>query len=81
MAEIRSIIGLRGRHFVRHHGICNQICVKTSTTYVRCHNAQFNEDTKSLYQYMAELQPIIMFNGRHFVRHLGICNPICVKLL
>ena len=26
---------------------------------------------------MAELQPIIVFHGRHFVRHLGIC----VKLL
>ena len=22
-----------------------------------------------------------MVHGRHFVRHLGICNPICVKLL
>ena len=30
---------------------------------------------------MAELQPIIVFHGRHFVRHLGICNLICVKLL
>ena len=30
---------------------------------------------------MAELKPIIVFLGRHFVRHLGICNPICVKLL
>ena len=30
---------------------------------------------------MAELQPIIVFHGRHFVRHLGFCNPICVKLL
>ena len=30
---------------------------------------------------MAELQPIIVFHGRHFVLHLGICNPICVKLL
>ena len=30
---------------------------------------------------MAELRPIIVFHGRHFVRHLGICNPICVKLL
>ena len=30
---------------------------------------------------MAELQPIIVFHGRHFVRHLGMCNPICVKLL
>ena len=30
---------------------------------------------------MAELQPNIVFHGRHFVRHIGICNPICVKLL
>ena len=30
---------------------------------------------------MAELQPMIVFHGRHFVHHLGICNPICVKLL
>ena len=30
---------------------------------------------------MTELQPIIVSNGRHFVRHLGICNTICVKLL
>ena len=30
---------------------------------------------------MAELQPIIVFHGRPFVRHLGICNQICVKLL
>ena len=30
---------------------------------------------------MDELQSIIVFHGRHFVRHLGICNPICVKLL
>ena len=30
---------------------------------------------------MAELQPIIVFHGRDFVSHLGICNPICVKLL
>ena len=22
-----------------------------------------------------------MFHGRHFVCHLGICNPVCVKLL
>ena len=25
---------------------------------------------------MTELQPIIVFNSRHFVRHLGICNRI-----
>ena len=30
---------------------------------------------------MAELRPIIVFHGRHFVRYLGICKPICVKLL
>ena len=30
---------------------------------------------------MAELRSNILFNGRHFVRHLGIYNPICVKLL
>ena len=30
---------------------------------------------------MAELPTIIVFHGRHFVRHPGICNPICVKLL
>ena len=30
---------------------------------------------------MTELQSIIVFHGSHFVRHLGICNPICVKLL
>ena len=30
---------------------------------------------------MAELQPIIVFHSRKFVRHLGICNKICVKRL
>ena len=30
---------------------------------------------------MAELRPIIVFHGRHFVRHLGICNPTCFNLL
>ena len=30
---------------------------------------------------MAELQAITVFHGRHFVRFLVICNPICVKLL
>ena len=29
---------------------------------------------------MAELQSIIVFHGRHFVRHLEICNPICQTL-
>ena len=30
---------------------------------------------------MTELQQIIVFHGRHYVRHLGIYNPICVKPL
>ena len=30
---------------------------------------------------MTEIQPIIVFHGRHFVRHLEICNPICIELL
>ena len=30
---------------------------------------------------MAELRQIIVFHCRHFDRHIGICNPICVKLL
>ena len=30
---------------------------------------------------MAELQPIIVFHIRNFVRHLGICYRIWVKLL
>ena len=30
---------------------------------------------------MAELQPIIVLNSRQFVHHLGIYNPICVKIL
>ena len=28
---------------------------------------------------MTELQPIIVFLGSHFVRHLGICNRIFVQ--
>ena len=30
---------------------------------------------------MADLRPNIVFHGRHFGPHLGICNPICVNLL
>ena len=29
---------------------------------------------------MADLHPIIVFHGHHFVHHLGICNPISAKL-
>ena len=30
---------------------------------------------------MDELQQNIVFHDRHFVCHIGICNPICVRLL
>ena len=30
---------------------------------------------------MTELQPIIVFHSRHFVRYLGIFTLICVNLL
>ena len=30
---------------------------------------------------MTELRPNVVFHDRNFVFHLGICNPICVKLL
>ena len=30
---------------------------------------------------MAELQPIMVFHCRYFVRHPGICNWICVNIL
>ena len=30
---------------------------------------------------MGELQRNIVVHGRHFVRHIGICNTICVELL
>ena len=29
---------------------------------------------------MVELQPIVVFHSRHFVRHLEICLRICVNL-
>ena len=30
---------------------------------------------------MIKFQSIIVFHGRHFVRHLGVCNRILVNLL
>ena len=62
---------------IRHLGIYNQ----TSTTDMRCHYAQFGEKNEvsvlingwSTAKYSVSRPP--------FVRHLGICNPICVKLL
>ena len=37
-----------GVHFVRHLGICNQICVKLYKTDVCCHYEQFREKKRSL---------------------------------
>ena len=42
MAELQPIIVFHSRHFVRHLGICKQMC-QSSTTDVRCHYAQFSE--------------------------------------
>ena len=43
---------------------------------IRCsHTAKFSMPC------MVELQSIVVFHGCHFVRHLEICNRICVKLL
>ena len=53
---------------------------QTSTTDVRCHYAHFGEKN-GLYinKWLSYNQ--LVFHGRHFVRHLGICYRICVKLL
>ena len=45
------------------------------------HNSVKKNEVSILINGMAEIQPIIVLRGRHFVRHLGICNQICVKLL
>ena len=73
-AKIQPIIVLRGRHFVRHLGICYPICIKLLQLMsgVITRNSVLK---RSLYYLIAELRPIIVFHGRHFVRHLRICNP------
>ena len=80
-AKIQPFIVFHGRHFVRRLGICNPIYVNLLPLTCGVIMQTSVKKTKSLYQYMAELRSIIVFHGRHFVRHLGICNPICVKLL
>ena len=50
MAELRPNIVFHGRHFVHHLEICNPICVKLLTGYVRCHSEQFKIKTASLSQ-------------------------------
>ena len=81
MAELQPIIVFHGRHFIRHLGICDQICVKLLQLMCAVITRKSVKKTKSQYSLMAELQSIIVFHGRHFVCHLGICNRICVKLL
>ena len=81
MVKLQPILVFHGRHFVRHLGICNRICVLLLQLMyaVIAHNSVKKRSicvTK-----MAELQPIIVFHGRPFVPDLGICNPICAKLL
>ena len=41
MVELQPIIVFRGRHFVRHLGICNRILSQTLTGYAQFYSAQF----------------------------------------
>ena len=81
MAELQPILVFYSRHVVLHIGICNRICVKLLQLMsdVIAHNSVKKNEVS------------ILINGRvsakynvsrhYFVRHLEICNPICVKLL
>ena len=81
MAELQSIINFRGRHFVRHLGICNRICVKlVQLMYaVITHNSLKKKRSLYINKWLSYSQ--LQCSRRHFVRHLGICNPIFVKFL
>ena len=81
MTELQSIIVFNSHHIVRHLGICYRICVKLLQLMsdIITHNSVKINEVSVLK--MAELRPNIVFHGRHFVLHLWICNPICVKLL
>ena len=70
---------LHGRHFVRHLGICNPICIKLLQLMsgVITHNSV--KTTKSILINGWVIASYV--SGRHFVRHLGICNHICAQLL
>ena len=70
-----------GRHFVRHLGICHPIYVQLLQlmSSVITHNSM--KKKKSLYINKWLIYSQLVFHGRHIVRHLGICNRICVKLL
>ena len=79
MAELQLIIVFHSRHFVRHLGICNRICVNLLQLMsgVITHNSVKNGLHINKWLSYGQL----VFHGRQFVRHLGICNQICVKLL
>ena len=65
MAELLPLIVIHSRHFVRHLGICNPICIKLLQLMsgVITHNSVKKGS-------LAELQPLIVFYSLHFVRHL-----------
>ena len=79
MAELQPNIVFYSRHFVRHLGICNRICVELLELMfgVNTHNSV---KKRSLHINKWLSYGHIVFHGRHFVRHLGICHLICVKL-
>ena len=52
----------------------------TSKPHVRCHYAQFNEENEVSILINGWVTANYSFHSRHFVRHLGICNRICVNL-
>ena len=81
MAELRPIIVFHVRHFVRYLGIFNHICVKLLQLLsgVITHNLVKKQRSLHINKWLIYGQ--LVFHGRHFVRHLGICIPICVKLI
>ena len=67
MAELQSIIVLRGPHFVHHLGICNRILCQTSATHVRYHYAQFSEKN----------EVAILINSRVTANYSASWSPFC----
>ena len=80
MAELQLIIVFHCRHFVRHLGICNRICIKLyiSRALLLRTIRWKNEVTMLINGCFTSNYSV---DGRHVVRHLEICNPMCVKLL
>ena len=81
MEELRPNIVFHGCHFIRHHGICYRICVKLLQLMYAVITYNLVKKRSLYILQMTELQPIIVFHSRHFVRLLGICYRTCVKLL